>query len=183
MTMRKLASLAIMATLLAACSTAPDTAAKRATLHDEAAGTLNDFSTKDSTIKRLLSSAYADAIFPSVTTGAIGIGGAYGRAEVYQRGILVGYADLSQGSIGAQLGGQSYSELILFQNEAAFAAFKSGETVFDARATAVAASEGAAANADYRNGVIVFVAPQGGLMFQASIGGQKFGYEPVTATR
>ena len=90
---------------------------------------------------------------------------------------MVGYSKLTAASIGFQLGGQKFSEIIFFENEGAFAKFKSGEFGFDANASAVAATAGAAAKADYKNGVAVFVIADAGLMYEASIGGQQFKYE------
>ncbi|MHC4993836.1 MAG: YSC84-related protein, partial [Planctomycetota bacterium] len=97
---------------------------------------------------------------------------------LYEEGSPVGYCDLSQGSIGFQLGGQVYSELIFFETHTALLNFKSGEFAFAAQASAVAATAGAAANVDYDGGVAVFTQAKGGLMYEASIGGQKFTFEP-----
>ena len=91
---------------------------------------------------------------------------------------MVGYCDLSQGSIGFQIGGQGYSEVIFFKTDSTLENFKSGEFAFAAQASGVAVKAGAAANADYVNGVAVFTKPKGGLMGEASIGGQNFSYEP-----
>jgi lipid-binding SYLF domain-containing protein len=121
---------------------------------------------------------HAYAVFPTVGKGGIGIGGAFGRGQVFQGGKLVGYAKLTSASIGFQLGGQSFSEIIFFQNKAAYDKFKSGEFGFDANASAVAATAGVAAKVDYKNGVAVFVMADAGLMYEASIGGQKFDFEP-----
>jgi lipid-binding SYLF domain-containing protein len=91
----------------------------------------------------------------------------------------VGYADVTQANIGAQLGAQKFAELILFENQRSLLDFQDSTTTFDARATAVAAASGAAAVADYTRGVIVFTMPESGLMAQAAIGGQKFRYVPL----
>ncbi|MEX2213694.1 MAG: hypothetical protein WD768_06180 [Phycisphaeraceae bacterium] len=127
-----------------------------------------------------LKEAYAYAIFPNVTKGAIGIGGAYGRGMVYEQGNLIGYADLSQATVGAQLGGQSYSELILFRDRFALEHFKRGNMEFAAQASAIAANKAASTDVNYENGVLVFTSGRGGLMFEAAIGGQKFRFEPAT---
>ena len=103
--------------------------------------------------------------------------GAYGRGVLYENGVFTGYCDLVQGSIGFQLGGQAYSEIICFSTTEALTLFKTGNFAFDAQATAVALKSGAGANAKYSNGVAVFTMDESGLMFEASIGGQKFSYE------
>lgn len=174
---------AVMATGLASCGVTPSTgnARERSELHADAMDTLSQFRMKDPSLQEKVDSAYAYAIFPDVTTAAVGVGGGHGRGEVYQGGTLIGYADISQGNIGLQLGAQSFAELILFQNQSALQDFQNGSFEFDARANAVAAASGAAKTADYSKGVLVFDIPQGGLMFQAAIGGQKFRYEPVGA--
>jgi lipid-binding SYLF domain-containing protein len=116
-------------------------------------------------------------VFPTVGKGAVGVGGAYGRGVLYEGGVVTGYCDLTQGSIGLQLGGQAYSQIIAFSTAEALTLFKTGNFAFDAQATAVALKSGAGANAKYSNGVAVFTMDESGLMFEASIGGQKFSYE------
>jgi lipid-binding SYLF domain-containing protein len=91
---------------------------------------------------------------------------------------MIGYVDLSQATIGAQIGGQKYSEIIFFENATVLESFKKGEFTFAAQATAVAVSSGAGANAKYTNGVMVFTLGEKGLMAEASIGGQKFDFQP-----
>jgi len=157
----------------------PGTSDERGSLHARVEGAMADFQATDPSLKSLLNSAQAYVIFPNVISAAIVIGGAHGRGEAYEKGQLAGYSDISQGSVGAQLGGQGFAELIVFQTHSAFVDFTQGTLEFDARATAVAASSGAATSADYRRGVVVFTLPQGGLMAQAAIGGQKFRFTPV----
>ena len=108
------------------------------------------------------------------------LGGAYGRGEVYERGQRIGYSDITQATIGLQAGGQSFSELIVFENAAALDRFKTGKFSFSANASAVAVKAGAAGAANFKDGMAVFVKPQGGLMFEASIGGQEFSYKPLS---
>jgi lipid-binding SYLF domain-containing protein len=106
----------------------------------------------------------------------IGIDGAYGKGGQYEGGKWVGYCDLTQVSIGFALGGQGYIELIFFETKAAVDHFKSGNFAFAAQASAVALESGVSANAKYDNGVAVFTMSEAGLMYEASIGGQKFSY-------
>jgi lipid-binding SYLF domain-containing protein len=171
--------LAAAAMLMSACSTAPKTETERQNLQDEANATLEQFRASDLTIKDQISKAYGYAVFPTVGKGGVGVGGAYGRGIVYEQGRPVGYCDLSQGSIGLQLGGQKYSELILFENKASLDRFKRGEFELAAQASAVAAASGAGANAKYDHGVIVYTLGEKGAMFEASVGGQKFDYQPM----
>jgi len=138
-----------------------------------------EFKKHDPSLKAFFEKAYAYAVYPSVGKGAMGVGGAYGSGAVYRDGKMIGYTSLSQVTIGFQLGGQAYREIIFFKNEKAFKTFKSGSLEFSAQATAVAATAGAAANADYANDVAVFTLVRGGLMYEAAIGGQTFSFEPL----
>jgi lipid-binding SYLF domain-containing protein len=89
---------------------------------------------------------------------------------------MIGKAKLKQVSIGFQLGGQAYREVIFFENKEAMDRFKQDKLEFAAQASAVAATSGASANVKYSNGVMIFTQQKGGLMYEASIGGQKFDY-------
>lgn len=174
-----LMSLSLMCLLMSACSTAPKSESDRQELITKADRTLDRFRSNDPTLSATLDRAYGYAVFPNVAKGGAGVGGAYGRGVVYEQARPVGFCDLSQGSIGFQLGGQAYSELILFENRSAFDRFKSGEFALAAQASAVAAGTGQGANARYNNGVIVFTMGERGLMYEATVGGQKFDYEPM----
>jgi len=147
-------------------------------LDQEAAGVVKLFKRTDPGLQRFFDSATGYVVFPNVTKGAAGVGAAHGRGVVYEAGQPIGYANLTQGTIGLQLGGQTYSELVFFQTTRDLTIFKRGETKLSAQASAVAASKGAAANADYAHGVAIFTLGQSGLMFEASVGGQKFTYQP-----
>ncbi len=166
--------------LLAGCGSTPNVGnqSDRDLLQSRAQASLEDFSRTDPSLQPILDSAYAYVIFPHIVSGAVGVGGAHGNGGVFQKGVRIGYADVSQGSIGVQLGGQKYAELIVFKTQEPFVDFSHGTLEFDARASAIAAASGAAAAADYSRGVAIFSLPEGGLMFQASIGGQKFRYTP-----
>jgi lipid-binding SYLF domain-containing protein len=172
-------TLLVAATQLAGCETAPRTAQDREQLKRESEAAITAFRNADPTIGQFFDNAHGYAVFPSVGKGAIGVGGAYGRGIAYERGRPVGYCDLSQGTIGLQLGGQTYREVIFFETEEAFLRFRRGNFALAAQASAVAATAGAAANANYEQGVAVFTLPHGGLMFEASVGGQQFTFEPM----
>jgi lipid-binding SYLF domain-containing protein len=176
-------SIVITSTLLllglAACSTAPKSVEGKADIVSDANVALAKAKATDPTLVPILNSAAGYAVFPSVGKGAAGVGGAYGKGVLYERGVPVGYCDLSQGTIGFQLGGQAYTEIIAFETQQAVDTFKQGNFRFDAQATAVALKSGAGANAKFTNGVAVFTMDEAGLMFEASVGGQKFSYQPV----
>lgn len=140
--------------------------------------TISRFKKADPELKRFFKKAYGYAVFPTVGKGGIGIGGAYGKGLVYQKGRIVGKSKLTQVTIGFQLGGQAYSEIIFFQHKRAIDNFKDGNFELSAQASAVAATLGASADADYEGGVAIFTIAKGGLMYEASVGGQKFSFEP-----
>ena len=149
--------------------------------------------------------AYGYAVFPSIGKGGIGIGGAHGKGEVFVGGKKVGKTKMSQITYGLQLGGQVYSQMIFFRDERAFDDFTSGNVEFGAQATAVALTAGAQASTtsggggntssgtdadsskvnaddkeyDSRSGMATFTIAKGGLMYEATLGGQKFKYEPL----
>ena len=122
--------------------------------------------------------AYGYAIFPKVTKAGLAIGGAAGKGIVYQNKAIVGSSKLKQASFGLQAGGQQYSEVIFFENKESFDRFTNGNLKFGAQASAVAITEGASVDVAYQNGVAVFTQVKGGLMFEASLGGQHFKFEP-----
>lgn len=159
------------------CSTAPKSEVGKSDLIQEARMAVAQAQRNDPSLAKLLEKAAGYAVFPSVGSGAAGIGGAYGKGILFEGGTPVGYCDLSQGSIGVQLGGQSYTEIIAFETPDAMNRFKSGYLVFAAQASAVAIKSGAGTNADYQEGVAVFTMDESGLMFQASLGGQQFTYQ------
>ncbi len=142
------------------------------------AETIAAFKNKDPGLKAYFKKAKGYAVFPTVGKGGMVIGGAYGDGEVYKAGKLVGTATLTQVSVGFQLGGQAYSEVIFFGTQRALNDFMKGEYELGAQASAVAVTAGASADADYDGGVAVFTMAKGGLMYEASVGGQKFTFTP-----
>lgn len=147
---------------------------------------------------RFFRDCYGFAVFPLVGKGAIGVGGAHGRGRVYARGSYVGDTAMSQVTVGFQLGGQAFSQIIFFQDRRAFEEFTSGNFEFGAQASAVAITAGVSAAATsagasagvsggrhdartagaYRKGMATFTVARGGLMYEASLGGQKFRFMP-----
>jgi len=128
-------------------------------------------------LKPYFKKARGYAVFPNIGKGGIGIGGARGSGEVFEKGIVIGKTTLTQVSIGIQLGGQAFSQIIFFKDKKSLERFTEGNFEFGASASAVLISEGANASADYSDGVAVLTYSKGGLMYEASIGGQKFSYE------
>ena len=170
---------AVAAFLLTGCATAPKSAEGKTALTDKVQTALANAKKADPGLDKFFKEAAGYAVFPSVGKGGVGVGGAYGRGELYAGGTLSGYCTLKQASIGLQLGGQKYTELIFFETPAALQNFKSGNFAFAAQVSAVALKSGASANAKYSNGVAVFTLGETGLMYEASVGGQKFSYEPA----
>jgi lipid-binding SYLF domain-containing protein len=133
---------------------------------------------KDPTLAQWFASAHAYAVYPRVGKGGIGVGGAYGKGLVIRGDSTIATTSLSQVSIGLQLGGQVYSEFVMFRDKTALDDFSRGNYELGAQASAVAITAGASADAAYNSGVAIFTIAEGGLMFEASVGGQKFKYEP-----
>ena len=157
-----------------------------------------DIFKKSEAVRPFLKNAHGYAVFPTVGKAGIGIGGAYGKGQVYRGGKVTGEAKLFKATIGFQLGGQAFSEIIFFKDKRVYDEFTSGSFEFDASASAVAitagvqakaGTEGATAGANagpatgkqakasYHKGMAVFVHTKGGLMYEAAIGGQKFSFK------
>lgn len=132
----------------------------------------------DPSMANLFKNSHGYVIFPNVGKGAVGVGGAAGRGIVYERGNPIGIAHMTQVSVGAQAGGQAYREVIFFESKDALDRFTHNKVEFDAQTSAIAVKSGASANANYREGVVVFSQEKGGLMVEASLGGQKFSFKP-----
>ena len=133
---------------------------------------------KDPSMINWFENAYGYAVYPRVGKGGIGVGGAYGKGLVIRGDSTIGTTSLSQVTIGLQLGGQVYSEFIMFRDKTALDDFSRGNFELGAQASAVAITAGASADAAYNGGVAIFTIAEGGLMFEASVGGQKFKFDP-----
>src|SRR3954470_6167567 len=162
---------------LSACATAPRTDGGKSDLRHSSADALNQAQKNDPSLQNVIAKSAGYAVFPSIGKGAVGIGGAYGKGDLYENHAVVGYCDMTQASIAFALGGQEYTEILVFENPAAVERFKNGNFRFDAQATAVALKSGVGANAKFANGVAVFTMDEAGLMYEASVGGQKFSYQ------
>ncbi|MFI5131750.1 MAG: YSC84-related protein [Chitinophagales bacterium] len=136
------------------------------------------FIKSDALMENLFANSYGYVIFPNIGKGAIGIGGAAGNGILFQGGKPIGQAKMKQVTVGFQFGGQEYREVIFFENSGTLDRFKENKFEFSAQASAVAVTKGAAGNIKYSDGVMIFTQEKKGLMYEASIGGQKFGYTP-----
>jgi lipid-binding SYLF domain-containing protein len=172
----KFGTAALLLAAIVGCQTAPQTQDERAMLQDDADATLKHMY-RVTSIKPFIDNSAGYVVFPSVGKGGLIVGGGYGRGIVYEGGNAVGYADLTKLSVGATIGAQTYTEVLVFQTRQGLEDFKGGKFKFSADATAVAIKEGVAAK--YVNGVAVFVDSKGGLEADASIGGQEFSYKPM----
>jgi len=146
-------------------------------LENEAKEALSKMLEKSPKLESFKQKAYGYVVFPRVTKAGLGIGGAAGNGIVYKNHEIIGSSKLKQASIGFQAGGQQYSEVIFFENKKAFNHFINGNLKFDSQASAVAITVGASVDVAYKNGVAVFTHTLGGLMYEASIGGQHFKYK------
>ena len=140
--------------------------------------TITKFKGADPSMKVFFEKAYGYVVFPGVGKGGFIIGGGHGDGWVYEKGIHIGRASLTQLTVGAQIGGQSFSEIIFFQDKKTLDDFKKGNWELSAQASAIMVKEGASKDASYDNGVAVFTMPKKGAMVEASVGGQKFKYTP-----
>ena len=138
-----------------------------------------DIKAKDPGIEAWFEGAAGYAVYPKVGKGGFGIGGAYGTGLVIAGDKVVGTTSISQFTIGFQIGAQAYAEFIFFRDEVALESFKRGNFELGAQASAVIVKAGASADASYNKGVAIFTNISGGVMAEASVGGQKFKFEPV----
>ena len=141
-------------------------------------GTIAKFKEADSGMKVYFEKAYGYVVFPGIGKGGFIIAGGQGTGWVYQQGNHIGRATLTQLTVGAQIGGQSYREIIFFKDKETLDSFKKGNFELGAQASAILVKEGASKNSSYDHGVAVFTMPIKGAMVEASVGGQKFKYTP-----
>jgi len=140
------------------------------------------FKKKDSTIEQLFSSSAGYAVIPDAGAGALIVGGAHGDGEAFEGGSYIGRVSVSQVSIGAQVGGQSYSQVIFFETAEALQKLKENSFQFAAEVSAIGVDQGVAKNAKFKDGVATFVIPKQGLMASAAVGGQKLSFQAAPGT-
>jgi lipid-binding SYLF domain-containing protein len=176
--MPSIRKLSLTATLVALVSL-PALARAEATL-EETKQAIAAMKKADPGLSRFFDKAAGYAVFPNIGKGGFIVGGAGGSGYLFEGGKAIGKTTMAQATIGAQVGGQTYYEVIFFETKEALGAFKKGEWTMAAQASAVAVTAGASADAKYADGIAVFTLSKAGAMAEASIGGQKFTYTPLT---
>jgi len=157
---------------------------------------------KKTSAAKFFDTSYGYAVFPTIGKGAVGVGGAHGNGRVYEQKKYVGDAEMSQMTVGLSLGGKSFSEIIFFEDKRAFDEFTKGQFEFGAGASATfvtsdasaqtsttgssatasgSKSDAASAHGGYYKGMATFMIAKGGAMADASVGGQKFTFKPMSA--
>ena len=136
------------------------------------------FLEKDPSVQKFFDTAVGYVVIPSVGKAGFGIGGARGKGVLYENGAVTAVITMTQLSFGFQWGGQAYSQFIFFEDDATLANFKRGNYELGAQASAVAVTAGVSADAEFNGGMAIFTQAKGGLMYEASVGGQKFKVEP-----
>jgi lipid-binding SYLF domain-containing protein len=155
------------------CATAPDTREESTDMIVDANAQLDEMLQQDPSLRDVLDNSYAYVMFPYVGQGGLVVAGGSGSGVVYRNdGEAIGFAELRTASIGAQAGGQMYSELIVFRDQAAFEDFRDGDFSLEATVSATVVESGAAEQADFDAGTAVFVYDESGAMLQAAVGGQ-----------
>ena len=167
--------------IFAGCATAPSTRAERQSLRQSAEATLGEMIARDPAIRDVTQGAVAYAVFPAIGKGGVLIGGAYGRGILYEAGVATGYVSLEQASLGAQLGGQSFSEVLVLRTADDVDALKAGRYTVGGNAGVVVLGAEAEAHTTFAPNASVFVLSRGGLMVDASINGQQLKYQSFSA--
>jgi lipid-binding SYLF domain-containing protein len=176
-----LSTLAVALTLvMPAAAENPAVVAAAARDESDAEAVIAKFKAKDPGMARVFDESAGYVVFPTVAKGGLGIGGARGKGYVYEHGRLIGRSTLTQLTFGLQAGGQAYSEVIFFKDRGALENFERGHLKLDAQASAIALTARVAGDLPYRNGVAIVTMAQGGLMYEASVGGQKLSFHPTT---
>jgi lipid-binding SYLF domain-containing protein len=164
--------------LLSIANGAWDPRDKTAAENKEVDETINRFLKEDPSLKTFFDKAYGYVVFPTVGKGAYIVGVGYGKGLFFENAKPIGRASIAQISAGAQIGGQAFSEVIFFRDKELVQEFKKGQFELSAQASAVAVKEGVGKAGSYTNGIAIFILPKGGLMAEASIGGQRITFEP-----
>jgi lipid-binding SYLF domain-containing protein len=170
----------VAALALAACATKTPSMTVQRNLEQEAAATLAEMEARQPGLKQLIADSAGYAVFPDIgSAGAFIAGGAFGKGILFQNGVPTGYVELKQGSVGLELGGQTYSELLVLRDRYDIDRLMTGQFNVGAGATAVILKTGAAAATDLDRTVNVFVVPRGGMMAGITVSGQKIDYKPL----
>jgi lipid-binding SYLF domain-containing protein len=175
---RAIVVMVVVMGIIVGCSTGSVTKEQGDALLKRSQASRQEWNKVDPQLEAFAKKGYGYAFFPEITKGGLLVGGAHGRGVVYEKGQHIGYADLTQMSVGFQAGLQDYSQLIVFENQPAMDRFKRNEIDFGANASAVYTDKGAAMSAQFVGGVAVFVKPTRGAMAEASLAGQQITYLP-----
>lgn len=171
-------AMVLASSVMAGCSTAPRTRADKDELLRQAAAALKEWNLDVPGVEAFAGRSYGYAVFPAITKAGIGVGGAYGRGVVYEQGRHIGYADVSHGSLGLQVGGQAYQELVVFDDRPALERFTQDRLDFSADTSGVLFRAGYVASVRFGDGVTLFFRPIGGAMGDVSMGGRRFTFVP-----
>jgi lipid-binding SYLF domain-containing protein len=169
----------IVALAAIACGGAPKTQGERDTMYQQADSSLATMTTKDPSLRPLLNSAAGYAVFPNIGKGGFIAGAAHGRGVLYENGQPTGFVEMTQGSLGAQIGAQTFAELVVLRTPYDVQKLKSGNFSLGANVSAVVLTTGAGAAADTTTGVNVFIMPRGGVMAELSVSGQQITFQPA----
>jgi lipid-binding SYLF domain-containing protein len=167
---------ALLVGTAAACGSTPDTPQEAANANQQANTALQMMINKDPSLPGLLESSAGYAVFPDIGKGGFIAGAAHGRGVLYEGGRPTGYVKLSQASLGAQIGAQTFTELIVFRSSYDVAKVKGNDYSLGGNVSAVVLTSGGAASTEFNNGVAVFVVPRGGAMAEVSLSGQKISF-------
>ena len=166
---------------LTGCGSEPSTQVQQKQLITDSDATLKDLETAEPSLTDMVKNSAGYVVYPNVTVGALGVKVESGNGDVYQNGKYIGTSHLGAGDIGLSAGGETYSELIVFQTPEALSQFENNKLHFDAGANAVILQAGATASPKYTNGVAVVKHSKGGLLLDASIGAQQFTFKAANA--
>jgi lipid-binding SYLF domain-containing protein len=172
------AALVLALAALAGCATAPRTAEDRRDLKSAADEALGELKAQERSLQPFLAASHGYVVFPRIGKGGYIFGGGYGRGIVYRGGAPIGYADITQATVGLQIGGQAFMEVLVFESARDLERFTTGRLSLTANASAVILKTGQAVAAQYTDGVAVFVKPIGGAMVEAAVGGQQYSFQP-----
>lgn len=174
-------TIALLAALFAGCATAPSTRAEKQSLQTSARATLDEMIARNPAIQDTLHNAPAYAVFPSIGKGGVLVGGAFGQGILYENGVPTGFVSVQQASIGAQLGGQTFAELLVLRTPEQVADVRAGRFTAGAHLGVVVLTAGASTGTNFNPNASVFVMPRGGLMVDVSVNGQRIKYQSFSA--
>ncbi len=174
-------TIALLAALFAGCATAPATRAEKESLQTSARATLDEMIARNPAIQDIIRNAPGYAVFPSIGKGGVLVGGAHGQGILYEHGVPTGYVAVEQASIGAQLGGQTFAQLLVLHTPQQIADVKAGRFTAGANLGVVVLSQSANTQTNFNPNASLFVMPRGGLMVDVSVSGQRIKYQPLSA--